>query len=265
MGLLDKIKDLGKGYIESDETADPEEDLPPAETTAAPTIASKPNFVSPANRTLGLNQQKTATAAPTISLAKPAGQFVQAKYDVLQQEVLGRHPFAAAFLTEYNSPMAKRIKVESDRFQAAAETVAAEKNCTVAEVLNDIKSAVQTVGQEINEYHSYKEGDKATRMLPLQGTLTKAQSAIAAFRDDINSVQTQLETDIQNLRNTASERVGQITEQIRQKELGMESTNADLTKVEQEFNGDIADFDVSSDRLKTELTQVLTSAQQYLR
>lgn len=250
MGLLD---DLKKKYLVDDVNDGKGEGEHSSAQTPVPAFA---------HSTLSLHS--SADSATTANRL-PAGQFVQAKYDALREEVLNRTPLAAAFLLELNSPMAKRIHVDSERFQAAAETVASERNCSAADILSQLAALTQATETEVREYEDFKGGQKAQLVLPKQEALTAAQGNIARLRSEMSDVQKRLEEDIRGLREEAATRTEQLQQQITQASGDSGPILEQISRLELQFDGDIADFRVTADKLRTELAQVLSSAQQFVK
>jgi uncharacterized protein YoxC len=207
----------------------------------------------------------TLAAAPHVSSAGGSGTFSQDKYDKLRKEILGRNPLAAAFLTELNSPMAKRIHDDRERFQAAAETVTSEKNCTLEEILAQLAQLPQEVSGEVDEYVQVKEGQKAGEVLPLQQTLTSTQETVGRLQAEKNQIASDLEEAIKRLREEAAERTRQVDEQIGSKSATIRPTEEEIASIGQKYDGQVADFRVTAGQLNNELGQVLSSAQLFLK
>ena len=253
MGLRDKLRNVLKdsGLVEDDGESEIIED-PESQPTPEPARTTPTNKYT-----------RTATSArPTVAapISGLVSAFDQHVYDVLVGEVHRGAPDFAGFVQSLESPMAKRIPSEKDRYQASAETL----NITREKVLAAIDRAEATLTSEIEEYTQTLEGQKAQQILPRQEKLTNAQREIGTLQKAIEQTGTDLEATIARLREEAATKIDGLRSRIREQEASISPLQTEIDSVELKNRSDLATFTTSANKLGEELRRIRSQAEQFL-
>lgn len=193
---------------------------------------------------------KPSVVNVNASVNEVKGKFVPAKYKVLTEEIFSRCPTVKQFFEAAKSPLAKAITDTKSRNQA----ILAQIGCTPAQLSADLTKALQALNGEIVGYRQDKQGSIAGETLPKEKELGAINGNIAGFRMSIQEISTKLEQDIQDLRSQAANATGQLELQIKQEEGRITPLQLEISKIQAEHSGELADFEATADQFTSELT-----------